>query len=773
MKLKSKMLLGIGLLVAIPMILQAVIIAWRASIDANEALSLTNQRQMVSLRDTKKLQIEDYFNTIDKQASIYADDIMVQEAVLAFNEGFAALPQENAINRGTIDRSLNAFYRDEFATSYRESNAGASIDTRQLLSQLSDSAKLAQYLYISDNNQPLGSKHLLESRGDTNRYDQAHKKYHNHFKLILEGFEYYDIFLVDVENDSIVYSVFKELDFATSLASGPYKDSGIAQAYRAAKALPEGETALIDFQRYIPSYNSPASFIGSPVYVNGNLEGVLIFQMPVGHINEIMTNKQEWRQAGLCESGETYLVGDDMKERSISRFLIEDPKSFKETLLKRGVDNQIASEMIEKASNIGLQTIDTEAVSQALRGKSGVKNIKDYRGISVLSAFTPVDIKGLNWVLLSEIDTEEALAATETLQWNIIKNALIATVVFSAIGLVLSGVFAKSISQPIEQLASTMRNIASEHDLTIRSDIHRSDEIGDMASSVNVMLTAFQSLVQKILGATVNLAAATEQLSSVSANTREGINQQRSETEQVATAMHEMVATVAEIARNTSEAATSAEVTDQQAQSGKASIERTSQALGELDQTMMSSSNVIEQLHQDSDKIGQVLEVISAIAEQTNLLALNAAIEAARAGEQGRGFAVVADEVRTLAARTQNSTEEINGIILGLQKRAKQAVDSMQVSREKAAETITQAQETHNTLEQITIAVNQITEMSMQIASAAEEQNSVAEEINRNIVGISDVSELSANGSEQTAMASEELARLGADLHRLASEFKA
>src|SRR6056300_307921 len=296
MKLKSKMLLGIGLLVAIPMILQAVIIAWRASIDANEALSLTNQRQMVSLRDTKKLQIEDYFNTIDKQASIYADDMMVQEAVLAFNEGFAALPQENAINRGTIDRSLNAFYRDEFATNYRESNAGASIDTRQLLSQLSDSAKLAQYLYISDNNQPLGSKHLLESRGDTSRYDQAHKKYHNHFKLILEGFEYYDIFLVDVENDSIVYSVFKELDFATSLASGPYKDSGIAQAYRAAKALPEGETSLIDFQRYIPSYNSPASFIGSPVYVNGNLEGVLIFQMPVGHINEIMTNKQEWRQ---------------------------------------------------------------------------------------------------------------------------------------------------------------------------------------------------------------------------------------------------------------------------------------------------------------------------------------------------------------------------------------------------------------------------------------------------------------------------------------------
>lgn len=773
MKLKTKMLMGIGLLVAVPLLLQAMIIALKASSDAGTALSKATERQLVSLRDTKKTQIEDYFNIIHKQAAIYADDEMIQRALLEFSEGFQRLPNDYVTSPDTLETSLTDYYTTQFAPAYMASNAGAKVDTQRLLNKLTDHAKLAQYLYISDNSQPLGNKHELYFRNNASRYDEVHKRFHKHFKLILEAFEYYDIFLIDAENDSVIYSVFKELDYATSLGNGPYASSGLAEAYRAAKALPKGETALIDFKRYLPSYNAAASFIGTPIYIDDVLEGVLVFQMPVGKINELMTNHQNWREAGLGDSGETYLVGQDMTARSNSRFLIETPDDFKKILIERGVDTSLAAEMVEKGTTIGLQTIDTSSIRRALSGKTGFDIVEDYRGVPVLSAFTPLDIKGLNWVLISEIDESEAFAPVTSLQWDIVISSLIATAIFTLIGLVLSAMFANNISRPVEALAVTMRNIASEHDLTMRSDINRNDEIGDMARSVNIMLEAFQRLVQKILASTVNLAAATEQLSSVSATTREGINKQRSETEQVATAMHEMVATVAEIARNTSEAAAAAEVTEQQAQAGKASIERTSRALGQLDETMLDSSKVIEELHQDSDKIGQVLEVISAIAEQTNLLALNAAIEAARAGEQGRGFAVVADEVRTLAARTQNSTEEINAIILGLQQRAKKAVDTMAVSREKASETIVQAKDTHSTLEQITVAVNQITEMSLQIASAAEEQNSVAEEINRNIVAISDVSELSTSGSEQTATASEELARLGADLHHLANEFKA
>ncbi|MEY3018094.1 MAG: hypothetical protein RL336_1229 [Pseudomonadota bacterium] len=773
MNLKTKMLLGIGVLVTLPLALQALIITWQANNGASQALADTNNRQLIAIRDGKKSQIEDYFSLIRNQVITYADDPMVQAAMLAFSEGFQSLEMDQAIDPQRIEASLTQYYEKEFNATYRASNGDKSVNTTALLKQLSSTAKLAQFLYISNNPEPLGNKHQMHDSAFKSRYNNTHKNLHKNFKLILEAFGFYDIFLVDSSNDSVVYSVFKELDFATSLSSGPYANTGIAEAYKRARQLPPRRATLSDFQRYVPSYNSPASFIASPIYRSDKLIGVLIFQMPTGKINEVMTSHEKWREVGLGESGETYLVGSDHKARSISRFLVEDPSGYHKTLIQQGTDTALAKEITTKGSNIGLQSIDTKAVQLALNGQSGVQSIQDYRSVNVLSAYTPLEIEDLNWVLLSEIDEEEAFSATGELQWNIIITSLVSVAVFTVLGLILSGWFANSISRPIESLAATMRHIATNHDLTLRSEIARTDEIGDMANSVNTMLVGFQTLVQRILAATVNVAAATEQLSSVSATTQDGINTQRSETEQVATAMHEMVATVAEIARNTAEAASAAEETDQQAQAGKASIERTARTLSELNDAMHSSSNVIEQLHQDSDKIGQVLEVISAIAEQTNLLALNAAIEAARAGEQGRGFAVVADEVRTLAARTQNSTEEINQIIAGLQSRAKQAVESMQHSRSKTSDTIDQAEETRSTLEQITVAVNQITEMSLQIASAAEEQNSVAEEINRNIVAISEVSELSVHGSEQTATASQELARLGADLHHLASEFKA
>jgi methyl-accepting chemotaxis protein len=314
--------------------------------------------------------------------------------------------------------------------------------------------------------------------------------------------------------------------------------------------------------------------------------------------------------------------------------------------------------------------------------------------------------------------------------------------------------------------------LMSHGDMTVRMDIDHKVEIGEISISFNHMIEKFEALVQQISSATGQLAAAAEEMSTVARNADHNINKQTQETEQVATAMNEMGATVREVAHNAASAATAANNADNEAKGGKAIVSETATAIQQLADSVERTAQVIHQLEADSETIGSVLDVIKGIAEQTNLLALNAAIEAARAGEQGRGFAVVADEVRTLASRTQSSTQEIQQMIERLQAGAANAVQAMEQGRSQAQAGVEQAREAATSLEAITSAVTTISEMNTMIASAAEEQTSVAEEMNKSIVSISQLSHDTAGAVEQTTSASTELSKLASQLESLVNQFK-
>ena len=352
-------------------------------------------------------------------------------------------------------------------------------------------------------------------------------------------------------------------------------------------------------------------------------------------------------------------------------------------------------------------------------------------------------------------------------------TAILVGIATLILGMLIAVFIARQIVVPLKRAVDAMNEIAEgDGDLTQRLDESGNNEISRLAHAFNNFAEKVRGMVSQVYGSTTQLASAAEEMSLVMEETKRDTLQQQSETSQVVTAMNEMTATVQEVARHATEAASAASKADHASVEGKKVVLSTMNAIEALSSEVHSAANVISQLEKDSENIGTVLDVIKGIAEQTNLLALNAAIEAARAGEQGRGFAVVADEVRTLASRTQQSTQEIQTMIENLQVGAQSAVKVMDESRAKAEDSVSRAAKAGGSLEEITHSVSLINDMNTQIATAAEEQSAVAEEINRNIVNISEIVDRTAEGANQTSIASEELASLAAQLQQLVNQFK-
>jgi len=309
-------------------------------------------------------------------------------------------------------------------------------------------------------------------------------------------------------------------------------------------------------------------------------------------------------------------------------------------------------------------------------------------------------------------------------------------------------------------------------DLTHNLNIDRRDELGQLQGGIQRMTLSLRELIGGISDSVTQIASAAEELSAVTEQTSAGVNSQKVETDQVATAMHQMTATVQEVARNAEEASEAAVAADQQAREGDKVVNEAIAQIERLASEVGHSTEAMGELKRESDKIGSVLDVIKSVAQQTNLLALNAAIEAARAGEAGRGFAVVADEVRSLAQRTQKSTEEIEGLIAGLQNGTQQVATIMDNSRELTVSSVELTRRAGGSLESITRTVSAIQAMNQQIAAAAEQQSATAEEINRSVLNVRDVSEQTSAASEETAASSVELARLGTHLQGLVGRFR-
>lgn len=754
----------------VPVVVTAITLGLLSVQTADNALKQAAENQLVSIREAKKSQIENYFSTIREQVITLSSSTMTVDAVQQFSTAFKQLPEPM---RSSINpQSLDDYYRQVYSSTYAEKNHGLRVNWQNLTQTMDPFARFWQHHYIANNRHPAGSKHQLDSADTGLDYDRVHSQYHHVFRDYLERFGYYDIFLIDAETGHVIYSVFKEVDYATSLKTGPYANSGLGDVFRDALKSPSNQARLVDFNPYLPSYQAQASFIASPVAdSDGHTIGVLVFQMPVDRINGIMTSEQRWKEIGLGDSGETYLVGADYTARSLSRFLIEDKEAFLSLLEDTGLPQDTVDEIRSLGSNIGLQTMRTQATEAAIAGNSGFAMFNDYRGIAVLSAYTPVNILGLDWALVSEIDQDEAFAAVTELKSKEVRNVLIIVALVAGVAAIAGIWMANRFSHPIRSLSDVMNRVEKTDDLTLKSDIQSKDEIGDMARSFNRMLSQFSSVMRDVSDSTHHVASASGQLSQTAAENAQGVARQQQEIDQIATAMQEMSATLNEVADLTTDAASTTAESTQQAQEGKERVEQAREAIQLLSENITQADEVVQRLDRESENIGSVTEVIKSIADQTNLLALNAAIEAARAGEAGRGFAVVADEVRTLAQKTQSSIHEIEAMIERIRQGSRDAVKAMGNSQSHSESGVMLAENAVASLDEIVAGSLKINDLNAQIASATEEQSATSEDINRSVVNISEVAGETAQSTQESAHSSQTLSEQAETLRTTIARF--
>lgn len=367
--------------------------------------------------------------------------------------------------------------------------------------------------------------------------------------------------------------------------------------------------------------------------------------------------------------------------------------------------------------------------------------------------------------------TNRAVTNVQQVQSASLFSLIAIAIVSLLIGAFISKMIISNIVVPIKQVMNTLNDMAQNNDLTKRMNFSSTDEVGAMGKSFNTFVEKLQGLVSSIATASEQLSTAAEKTLVVSVTTNQNIAEQKYETTKVASAITEMATKIQDVAANAEQASSAASKGDRDSKTGRKAVEEIVVSINDLAGEINNSTDVISKLKLDTVNIGTVLDVIKSIAEQTNLLALNAAIEAARAGEQGRGFAVVADEVRSLAQKTQDSTHQIEQLISTLQQGSDNAVKSMAQNKNSIEGLVSKAINATDSLNAITLSVSSITEMNTLIASAAEQQSYVVIEINKNVHNIQQVSEDTAHGSDQVSQASQQIAGLSENLRGMVKQF--
>ena len=722
--LKTKLLVGFlvsGLVAAISMF----VVSWTNS---NSTLKELAHQNLTQGRQSKLLQVKELFSVIEKQVVTLSSNVIAIEAVKQFSSSFSdyAKETEGLVTKEAARTSLNFFYKDQFGKKYQALNDTAAEGLSSKVDGLNDNQLFLQYSYISNNTHPLGSKHEQVRVDDKSTWSLQHEKFHPTFAKYLDKFGYYDIFLVDIKTGNIVYSVFKELDFATSLRDGPYAATNFGKAFQEAAAS-ETEDAVIlkDMEPYYPSFEAPASFIASPIFDGKEKVGVLVFQIPVEKINGITTNNKKWEEDGLGKTGETFIVGSDHKVRSVMRQFVENQEEFLASTEALGLSPEAIKYMRLKETTALNYEYGAESAQRALAGESGVLE-EDFNGTTFISAYTNLSVAGNKWAMISRVEKGEALSGLKSLLWTLF--------VWGSISLLVVGVIAFGLASKI---SSRIHEIMSE--LTVMSEQSKKNS---------------------------------KEIATTSRKVTDAGNQQASAIQETVATVDEinaMFAKSVEYAEQSSKKATSSA---QVANDGQSTVEQMKQAISQIDSsnegirsTIVESNMKFEGLIELIDEIAVKTTVINDIVFQTKLLSFNASVEAARAGDHGKGFAVVAEEVGNLARMSGEASKEIESIISSSKahvakvvKESGESVSAMITDGQRSvAEGVEVANKCGEVFQEIATNVAEVTEFMNGMTRAAKEQATGISNISQAMSDLDGATVINSEAARETSQLSDEL----------------
>jgi methyl-accepting chemotaxis protein len=790
--IRQKLLLGTLFLAIIPVAVTSVIVGRESLNSGRAALESQAREALIAQRSSKAAQITDYFDALSNQVQVLAasPDVVnaMRELPTAYDNSvlnIADLPAQRA--------RLARYYTADFMAEFEKRNTGRKVDMAPVVADLPDIAMNLQYQYIAANPNPLGSKGALDRASDGSRYSELHGNVHPFLRTALRQFGLYDIFLIEPRNGTIVYTVFKELDFATSLVNGPFTRTRLGDAFRQSWALDKpGMVALSEFGEYLPSYNDQAAFLGTPIFDGNRKIGVLVVQVPIDKINSVMTHEGKWKERGLGDTGETYLVSAaDGTPRSVARRAVEDIDGFTRSVEAAGFAKGLANAVKAKGTSIGLVPIKTLATQEVFeKGGGGFSLYPNYANTPVIGAYAPLNVLGLRWAIIAELQATEAFAPVTRVREKVVVWSTGIAVALLGLGLLIAFSLLRSVTRPITKMQDTVSAIAGG-DMSARSQLGGDDEFGQLSRAFDNLLDDRVSRLaeaerenEDLNNSVVQLLQAVAQLSNkdltakapVTANVigtvSDSINLLSYETGRV---LSEVTSIAAQVKLSTERVKRQAESVNASAVAGRSDVERASEnlanankvmtqvaelaaasnraaeqattstttALGSVNETVRGMEGIresiaeaekrIKRLGERSQEITGIVNLINTIAERTHVLALNASMQAAAAGDAGRGFAVVAEEVQRLAESSRQATQQIAQLVNNIQIETSDTINTVNktisqvvAGSELAAKSGQQMRETQQ-------STASLVELVKRITASAQVQMKIATELRNRV----------------------------------------